>query len=116
VPEHEPMLRRTYAAFNARKIDTVLAAMHPDVDWPNAMEGQREHGREAVRAYWTRQFEVIDSQVEPTGFSEDEDGRTVVEVHQVVHDPEGQLIADERVRHVYTLRDGLVVRMDIQEG
>jgi hypothetical protein len=42
--------------------------MHPDVDWPNAFEGGRVHGREAVRAYWTRQFQQIDARVEPLGF------------------------------------------------
>jgi ketosteroid isomerase-like protein len=30
-------LRATYAAFNARDIDAVLAQMSADVDWPNAV-------------------------------------------------------------------------------
>ena len=49
--EHEPFLRDLYAAFNARDVDAVLAHVHPDVDWPNAFEGGRVHGREAVREY-----------------------------------------------------------------
>ncbi len=114
--EHEQMLRSTYAAFNERDIEVALAAMHPDVDWPNGFEGGREHGRDAVREYWRRQFEQVDSRADPVGFAEDPEGRTVVEVHQVVRDPEGALLADERVRHVYTLRDGLVVRMDIEKS
>ena len=28
-----------YAAFNRRDIDGALAAMHPDVEWENGMEG-----------------------------------------------------------------------------
>jgi ketosteroid isomerase-like protein len=32
-------LRATYAAFNARDIDAVLAQMTADVDWSNAWEG-----------------------------------------------------------------------------
>lgn len=113
--EEVELLRRTYAAFNARDIGVVLAAMHADVDWPNAIEGKREHGREAVREYWTRQFAVIDSRVEPTGFGEDEEGRIVVDVHQVVHDPDGNLLADQQVQHVYTFRDAQVERMDIRD-
>lgn len=113
--EHERLLRRTYDAFNARDIEVVLAAMHPDVDWPNGMEGGREHSRDAVREYWTRQFAIIDSRVEPTAFSEDEQGRIVVDIHQVVHDTEGKLIADQQVQHLCILRDGLVERMDIQD-
>ena len=41
------LLRHMYAAFNRREIDTVLAAMHPDVDWPNGWEGGRVHGHAA---------------------------------------------------------------------
>ena len=91
-------------------------ALHPDVDWPNAFEGGRVHGTAAVRAYWTRQFALIDPHVVPERFSVDEEGRTVVDVHQVVRDPDGEMVADGRVQHVYTLRDGLVVRMDVRDG
>ena len=110
----EQLLRRAYAAFNARDIEGALALMHPDVDWPNGMEGGRELGHEAVRAYWTRQFGLIDSHVEPVGFAEDEEGRVVVDVDQVVRDLDGELLSEQRVRHVYTLRDGLIVSMDIR--
>jgi hypothetical protein len=47
------LLTRAYAAFNARNIDAVLAAMHPDVDWPNGWEGGRVRGHPQVRDYWT---------------------------------------------------------------
>jgi ketosteroid isomerase-like protein len=112
-PWAEDLLRRAYAAFNARDIDRALAVMHPDVDWPNGMEGGRELGHDAVRDYWTRQFGLIDSHVEPESF-EDVDGKIVVEVHQVVRDLDGALLADQQVEHVYALRDGLIARMDIR--
>jgi hypothetical protein len=113
--DEEQTLRRAYDAFNARDIDAVLELMHPEVDWPNGFEGGREHGHAAVREYWTRQFAVIASHVEPTGFGLDEEGRVVVDVHQVVHDTEGNLMADQHVQHVYTIRDGLIDRMDIRD-
>ena len=111
--QHEQLLRRAYEAFNARDIDAALELMHPDVDWPNGMEGGRVLGRGAVREYWTRQFEVIDSQVEPEAFRTDAAGRVVVDVHQIVRDTAGELLSDGRVEHVYTLRDGLIERMEI---
>ena len=88
--------------------------MHPDVDWPNGMDGGRERGTEAVRAYWTRQFGLIDSHVRPVGFRDESDGRVAVEVHQVVRDLAGAVISDGIVHHVYSFRDGRVVRMDIE--
>jgi ketosteroid isomerase-like protein len=104
--EEERLLRRAYEAFNARDIEGALALMHPDVDWPN----------DAVRAYWTRQFGLIDSHVEPVGFQAYEDGRVMVDVHQVVRALDGELLSDGRVQHVYTFRDRLVTHMEIREA
>jgi hypothetical protein len=112
--EEERLLRRAYEAFNFRDIDGALALMHPDVDWPNGMEGGREVGREAVRAYWTRQFGIIDSHVDPVAFEPGSDGRIAVDVHQVVRDLRGNPLSDGRVRHVYEFRDGLVACMEIE--
>jgi ketosteroid isomerase-like protein len=52
---HEQKLLSVYQAFNKRDIDAVLVAMSEDVDWPNAWEGGRVHGKQAVRPYWERQ-------------------------------------------------------------
>ena len=108
------LLERTYAAFNARDIDGALAAMHPDVDWPNGMEGGRVHGHRAVREYWTRQWGLIDPRVEPRGFVTEADGRIAVDVRQVVRDRAGALLKDEMVQHVYRLEDGLIRAMEIR--
>jgi hypothetical protein len=113
--EEERLLRRAYEAFNARNIDGALALMHPDVDWPNGMEGGRERGHDAVRAYWQRQFELIDSRVEPLRFEVDAEGRVLVDVHQVVRDLAGEVVSDVFVRHVYTFNEGLVTHMAIRE-
>ena len=114
--ERADRLTALYAAFNARDIDAVLAAMSDDVDWPNAWEGGRVIGRAAVREYWERQFAAISSKVEPEGFTDEKDGSVTVDVHQVVHDARtGELISDSRVRHRYRLDGGLVVRMDVLE-
>jgi ketosteroid isomerase-like protein len=107
------LLQRVYAAFNRREIETVLAVMHGNVDWPNGMEGGRVLGKAAVRDYWTRQFEVLDPRVEPKSFTAEADGRIAVDVHQVVHDKTGKLVVDQMVRHVYEIRDGLIQSMEI---
>jgi len=90
--------------------------MHPDVDWPNGMEGGREHGHAAVRDYWMRQFKIIDSRVEPEHMEIGEDGRVTVDVHQVVRDLDGNVMSDGYVHHVYTFRDGLVAGMEIRDS
>jgi len=112
-PADRDFLTELYRAFNARDIDAVLARLAPDVDWPNGMEGGRVFGHDGVRAYWTRQWALIDPRVEPRGFERDAAGRVVVEVHQVVRDLAGAIRSDRLVRHVYALSDGLIRRMDI---
>jgi hypothetical protein len=116
MPAAEGLLRRAYEAFNARDVDAALALMRPDVDWPNAIEGGRVRGHDAVRAYWAGQFAEIDPRVEPLRLAQREDGRIAVDVHQVVRTLAGETIAEGRVVHVYALRDGLVERMDIEDA
>ena len=109
------VLKKAYAAFNGRDIDGALATMKPDVAWPNGMEGGTVHGHEGVRAYWTRQWGMIDPHVDPVSFNVDESGRVVVDVHQVVRDLAGKVLMDRMVEHVYSLQDGLIRSMDIRE-
>lgn len=112
----DELLRSMYAAFNARDIDGVLAAMTEDVDWPNAWEGGRLVGHEPVRDYWTRQWAAIDPHVEPMEIGPRADGRVAVEVRQRVRDLDGEVLSDGNVVHVYEMRSGLVARMDVEEG
>jgi hypothetical protein len=109
------LLAKAYDAFNARDIDAAIAAMHPDVDWPNGMEGGRVHGHGGVRDYWTRQWSLIDPHVEPRRFKPDETGRMIVDVHQVIRDRAGTVVSDQMVQHVYLIQGGLIRSMEIRK-
>ena len=106
-------LRQAYRDFNARNIDAVISQMHPDVEWANGMEGGYVHGKEAVRAYWARQFTTLNPHVQPVRIEPGEGGKWVVEVHQVVHNIQGNLLLDTTVYHTYKFRDGLIAHMEI---
>lgn len=110
---HIERLRAAYAAFNARDIDAALAFMTSDVAWPRAFKGGFVRGPEEVRAYWTEQWSEINPHVEPLAFHTEDDGRIVVEVHQVVRDLTGAILADERVGHCFTIADGLIQGMEV---
>jgi hypothetical protein len=111
----QEILTTVYGAFNRREIDAVLVWMRPDVDWPNGMEGGRVRGHEEVRAYWLRQWGTVDPHVEPVHMEEDKRGNVVVDVHQVVRSLGGEVLMDRMVGHVYSIREGLIERMDIVE-
>ena len=109
-------LKEIYRGFNARDMEMVLACMHEDVMWANGMEGGHVHGRDGVRAYWSRQWKMIDPHVEPIGFSTGAEGQAIVEVHQVVHDLSGALLVDTMVGHIFTIENGLIRRFDIRDA
>ena len=111
-PEAE-LLRAAYAAFNARNTHAALATMTADVAWPRAFKGGFVQGREAVCAYWTEQWGEISPHVEPLAFYPEESGCILVEVHQVVRDLGGAVLADERVGHRFTLVKGLIQKMEV---
>jgi hypothetical protein len=110
----QDLFQKAYAAFNARDIDTALSTMHPDVQWPKAFEGGYVSGHDEIRKYWTRQWKEINPRVEPVGFNERQNGTFEIAVHQIVKDLQGKLMFDGIVKHIYTLEDGLLRRMDIE--
>jgi hypothetical protein len=111
-PEVE-LLRAAYEAFNARDIDAALATMTPDVVWPKAFKGGFARGHLEVRAYWTEQWSEIDPYVEPASFYPEGAGRILVDVHQVVRDLSGAVLADDHVGHRFTFESGLIRAMKV---
>jgi SnoaL-like domain len=100
----EELLCKAYIAFNARDIDGALALMHSDVAWPNGMEGGTVHGHDGVRAYWSRQWRIINPRVEPLRI-----------VREVVKDLQGVVLTDRIIHHAYRLENGKVMSMEIRE-
>lgn len=108
-----PMERRltaAHAAFNGRDVPAALGTMHPDVVWPHGME----NGHDGVRAYWPRQWGMIDPRVDPVGFTTRADGRVAVKVHRVVHDLAGSLMMDVCLDHVDRIEGGRIREMEIR--
>ena len=107
------LLHAAYAAFNARDLDAALALMTSDVHWPRAFKGGFVRGPEEVRAYWTEQGSEINAHVEPVAFHLEDDGKILVEVHQIVRDLTGAVLADEQVGHCFTFEHGLIQGMEL---
>ncbi|MGH9528316.1 MAG: nuclear transport factor 2 family protein [Terriglobales bacterium] len=110
------LLKRVYDRFNARDMEAVVSAMHEEVIWANGMEGGHVYGRNEVRSYWTRQWGMINPHVEPLAFAHGPEGEVVVEVHQVVRDLNGNLLADTMVGHVFRIENCLIKRFDIRDA
>src|SRR5215831_18199916 len=107
------LIEQAYSAFNKRDIDGALALMTQDVSWPKASEGGRVIGKEAIRAYWTRQWGEFDPHVEPLAITEEDGGKVRVTVHQLVKSLQGDVLSDSEVLHVFTVNTGLIAAMDL---
>jgi hypothetical protein len=110
----EDVIRKAYTAFNGRDIDKALSTFHSNVQWPKAFEGGYVSGHEDVRAYWTRQWTEINAIVEPINIIEREEGKYEVTVHQLVKNLEGIVLFDGVIKHIFTIKDNLLSRMDIE--
>ena len=110
------LIAQAYSAFNQRNVDGALALMSENVSWPKASEGGRVVGKEEIRAYWTRQWQEFDPHVEPIEVIDREGGKTDVKVHQLVKSLGGDVLSDSEVWHVYTIANGLIERMDLNES
>ena len=110
----EDFFRELYKNFNDRKIDLVISKMTGNIKWANGMEGGFVYGQDAVRNYWTRQFTMVSSTVTPLAI-EAENGTVKIKVHQVVHDLNGNLLADEFVYHFFHLQENKVALFEIGE-
>ncbi len=108
----ELLFKNFYQNFNDRKINLVINEMTDDVQWANGMDGGYVYGHDGVRAYWTRQFGLISSNVTPLEIDE-ENNIVKIKVHQVVYDVNGTLLSDDIIYHHFTFKDGKIARFDI---
>ena len=108
------LIERAYAAFNERNLDGALAFMSDDVSWPKASEGGKVIGKEEVRAYWLRQWAAFDPHVEPLETINLGGDKLEVRVHKVVKNLQGDVLSDTEVRHVFSVKDGLIKSMDLK--
>ena len=103
-----------YKNFNDRKIDLVISKMTDKVKWANGMDGGYVYGHDGVKEYWTRQFKLVSSNVTPL-IIDTENEVVKIKVHQVVHDLNGKLLADEFVYHYFHLQKNKIAEFSIGE-
>jgi len=111
--DHAVMLA-AYKSYNERDLEGLLPLMCEDVNWANALTGDRIRGRAEMRRIWELQGISLNVQIEPIRIYDEADGNTVVLVREIMHEAGGRLLMDHETEHVYTWRDGLIARMDFR--
>ncbi len=109
----EKILRDSYLAFNERDLARTMKYIGPNVEWENTLDGIIIHGKEAVAAYFLRQWKEMNPTFDLRHFEMDEEGKVVLTVIQTVRGTGEVAISQGLVRHLYEFEDGLVRRMGI---
>ncbi len=110
--DRRDLLMRAYAAYNGQDVEALLAGVSDDIDWPDG--ARRQHGKEAVRSYWTEQWTRTRTHDEPVRFTQLDDGRIAVDISQVVRSLDGSVISRSHFVHVHRIDGDRISRLDIE--
>jgi len=116
VRHERAQLKKVYAAFNTRDLGALAPMLHPDVEWPNGLEGGTVRGRQAVLDYFARQFETMNPDARLIGVRFEPPARLVADLQYAVKDLRGQVWSDTRATLAYDFRDGLLAGMVVIGG
>jgi ketosteroid isomerase-like protein len=112
----EDRITRLYDAFNNLDFDRCVAMMAADVVWPDEAEDRLLKGRDAVRAYFVELTSPLRAHHDVISLYTGSDGRVGVLSRQIINSTaDGSEWSSTRVLHRYTLRDGLIARMEPQQ-
>lgn len=109
--ERRAMLEEFYRAFNERDMEALLEHLAPGVEWPDVVGGARVSGRDAVRAYWQKQWQEIDPTVEPVRIDIAADGTARVLVDLLVRTLAGEVVQNRRVEQIFTFEGTFISHM-----
>lgn len=115
-PPDEDRIAQLYDAYNGRAFDRCVALMAEDVAWPDEVEDGEVHGRQGVLDYFTRVTAPLRAHYDLISLHTDAEGRVSVLSRQAIASAtDGSLWSSTRVLHRFTLRDGLITRMESEQ-
>lgn len=113
--DRERRITELRSAINRHDFEAALALLHPDVDWQDILHGGRLHGAAAVRAYWTEIRDLLTTGASPISHRMIGDDRIAVRMLHSVTGKAGKPWGEEVLTQVFTFKDGLIIRMDLDE-
>jgi ketosteroid isomerase-like protein len=109
-------LRGAYQAFNHGGIEAILERLAPEIqvrDRESSPDRQTRYGKEGIKQLFDSYMEAFDAlHLEPEEFIDAGD-QIVVSLHQRLRGKGSGAEVAGRIAHVWTMRDGAVVRLRI---
>lgn len=111
----EDRILELYSAFNGRDFDGFFEMLAPDVDWPNDTDDTRLIGHSALRVHLLNDTAALRAEYAPIQTKTLEDGRvSVLSQQRIYSTADGTVWSNTWIRHIYALRNDLVVRIDTE--
>jgi ketosteroid isomerase-like protein len=117
--ENEKLARRGYEALAAGDMETVIELVDPDVEVeiyterPDLPESRRFHGREGFLKNIGQLADVFDDiEIVPQEFLQVGD-QLVVTIHTAARGRTSRITVENRIVHVWTIRDGKATRFRV---
>lgn len=107
---------RLHDALDRRDLDAVEALFHPDARFRDYLDGGEIVGPAAARAFYQRLFETLAPDIDLLAVAKQPDGRLRADLQVSVRDRSGRLWSDSKVIATYTLRDGLILAVAVEDG
>jgi len=110
--EDREALRLGYEAYQRGDWDGLLRAMHPDIEWETVRTGGPYRGHDEVRRFLEDMREPFEEvMVEPDEWFDY--GDQIVVFLRIRARPRGsEAVAESRVGHLWTMRDGKAIRCE----
>ncbi len=105
-------LRLGYEAYNRGDSVGLLRGMHPDIEWKTIRSGGPYHGEDEVRRFLEDMREPFEEvMIEPEEWFDH--GDRIVVFLRIRARPRGSdAVAENRVGHLWTMRDGKAIRCE----
>ncbi|MGH2924118.1 MAG: nuclear transport factor 2 family protein [Solirubrobacterales bacterium] len=109
------VVRASYEAVNRGNVEAAMEALTPDAEWHESgalPEPDVHRGRDAIAAFLTdflAQWESFDQEIVEVSESGDKVG---VFIHLTATGRGSSIPVDARYAHIWTMRDGLAIRVD----
>jgi ketosteroid isomerase-like protein len=113
--ENVEKVRESIAAYNRRDFDAAVEFFDPEIEWvfPPSMGAESCHGPEEVKRLWRGVDETFEEfRLEPQEFLDAGDRVAVRARFHGRGKASGAEIAEEMFHHVFTFRNGRVVRIE----
>jgi hypothetical protein len=108
------LIKKAYEAFNSQDIKSAITTFHENIEFQKEFNGNYLKNQNQIIEHWTNGWKEFSVKDKPINIIERTDNKFEVTVHQIVKDKQGKILSDGILKHIFTIQDNLLLRLDIE--